>query len=109
VLTCPIIADRWNSGAGGLEPNHDLAKPDWASAAIILFLGRVHLAYTFFSHKFSPAERQLETAMKQVPPRISREMTIWKAWIGFHVSHSIALMLFGLIYGYLVLRIARYA
>jgi len=73
-----------------------------ACAAIILFLGSVHLAYTFFTHKFSPADAQLETAMKQVPPRISREMTMWKAWIGFHASHSIALILFGLTYGYLV-------
>ena len=39
--------------------------------------------------------------MKQVAPRISGEMTMWKAWISFHVSHSIGLMLFGLIFGYL--------
>lgn len=71
------------------------------SAAIILFLGSVHLTYTFFTHKFSPSEGQLETAMKQVAPRISGEMTMWKAWISFHVSHSIGLMLFGLIFGYL--------
>jgi hypothetical protein len=28
-------------------------------------------------------------------------MTMWKAWVGFHISHSLGLMLFGLIYGYL--------
>ena len=33
--------------------------------------------------------------MKKVAPRISGDMTMWKAWIGFHVSHSIGLMLFG--------------
>lgn len=72
-------------------------------SAIMLFLGSVHLAYTFFTHKFNPIEGQLEAAMKQVVPRISRQMTMWKAWIGFHVSHSTGLMLFGLIYGYLAL------
>lgn len=72
-----------------------------ACAAISLFLGSLHLAYTFFTHKFNPTENQLEIAMKQVPLRISREMTMWNAWIGFHVSHSIALMLFALVYGYL--------
>ena len=72
-----------------------------ACAAVILFLGNVHLAYTFFTHKFSPSQGQLETTMKQVAPRISGEMTMWKAWIGFNVSHSMGLMLFGLIYGYL--------
>jgi hypothetical protein len=70
-------------------------------AAIILFLGSVHLAYTFFTRKFSPVEGQVEMGMKQVAPRISSDMTMWKAWIGFHVSHSMGLMLFGLIYGYL--------
>jgi hypothetical protein len=63
-----------------------------ACTAIILFLASVHLAYTFFTHKFSPTEGQLETAMKQVAPRISTGMTMWKAWIGFHVSHSMGLM-----------------
>lgn len=72
-----------------------------ACAAIILFLASVHLVYTFFTHKFSPTDGQLEAAMKQIAPRISSEMTMWKAWIGFHVSHSVGLMLFGLIYGYL--------
>jgi hypothetical protein len=33
----------------------------------------VHLAYTFLTHRFSPTEKQLETAMKQVAPRISGE------------------------------------
>ena len=72
-----------------------------ACATIILFLGSVHLAYTFFTHKFSPSQGQLESAMKQVAPRVSSDMTMWKAWIGFHLSHSMGLMLFGLIYGYL--------
>ena len=72
-----------------------------ACAAIILFLGSVHLAYTFFTQKFSPTEGQLETAMKRVAPRISSNTTMWKAWVGFHISHSLGLMLFGLIYGYL--------
>lgn len=39
--------------------------------------------------------------MKQAAPRISSDMTMWKAWISFHVSHSMGLMLFGLVCGYL--------
>jgi hypothetical protein len=73
-----------------------------ACAAIFLYLGSVHLEYTFFTHKFSPREEQLETAMKQVAPRISSETTMWKAWVGFHISHSMGALLFGLVYGYLV-------
>ena len=41
-----------------------------ACAAIVLFLGGMHLAYTFFTHKFSPTEGQAETAMKQAAPLI---------------------------------------
>ena len=73
-----------------------------SSAVILLYLGSVHLAYTLLSHQFSPADRQLETSMKQVAPRISGEMTMWKAWVGFNLSHSMGLLLFGLIYGYMV-------
>src|SRR5262245_28612922 len=72
-------------------------------AAIILFLGGVHLAYTFFTHKFSPTEPELEAAMRQVAPRISSETTRWKTWIGVHISHSMGLLLFGLLHGYLAL------
>jgi hypothetical protein len=66
------------------------------SAGMILFLGSVHLSYTFLTHKFSPTEKQLETAMKQVAPRFSGETTMWRVWIGIHFSHSMGLMLFGL-------------
>src|SRR5215469_5209651 len=73
------------------------------SAAIILFLGSVHLAYTMFTQKFSPTDGQLEIAMKHTGVVISGQTTMWNAWIGFHFSHSIGLILFGLMYGYLVI------
>jgi hypothetical protein len=72
-----------------------------SSAAIILFFGGLHLAYTFFTDQLTPVEGQLETAMKHVRPRISGGTTMWKVWVGFNISHSMGLMLFGLIYGYM--------
>jgi hypothetical protein len=72
-----------------------------ASAAIILFFGSMHLELTFFTDQLTPIEGQMETAMKHVAPRISSGTTMWRAWVGFNVSHSMGLMLFGLIYGYL--------
>ena len=72
-----------------------------ACAAIILFFGSMHLAYTFFTDELTPVEGPMETAMKHVALRISSDTTMWKAWVGFNVSHSMGLMLFGLIYGYL--------
>jgi len=72
-----------------------------ACAAIILYFGSTHLAYTFLTDELTPVDGQLAMAMKHVAPRISSETTMWKVWVGFNVSHSMGLMLFGLIYGYL--------
>lgn len=38
--------------------------------------------------------------MKTDPPFITRETTIWRAWIGFNASHSFCLIFFGTVYGY---------
>lgn len=74
-----------------------------ASAAITLFLGAVHLQYTAFTHTLNPVEGQLETAMRRTPMRISAQTTMWNAWLGFNFSHSLGLILFGLVFGYLVI------
>jgi len=68
---------------------------------IVFVLGAIHLIYTFASTKFSPRDAALEARLKEVSPVISKETTMWKAWIGFNASHSLGAMLFGLIYGYL--------
>jgi hypothetical protein len=39
----------------------------------------------------------------EVSPIITRETTMWTAWIGFNASHSYGAILFGLVYGYLAL------
>jgi hypothetical protein len=74
-----------------------------ASAAIILLLGLIHLLYTFRGGKLHPRDADLETRMKEISPVISRETTMWKAWVGFNASHAYGAILFGLVYGYLAL------
>ena len=74
-----------------------------ASAAIILLLGVVHLFYTFHGAKLHPRDAALKSRMKEVSPVLTRETTMWKAWIGFNASHSYGAILFGLVYGYLAL------
>ena len=71
------------------------------SAGIILALGVVHLIYTFCGNKLTPRDTALANAMREVSPVISRQTTMWKAWVSFNASHSLGAMLFGLIYGYL--------
>lgn len=74
-----------------------------ASAAVILLLGLVHLLFTFRGPAFLPRDRALKARMEEAVPVISRETTMWKAWIGFNASHSAGAILFGLVYAYLAL------
>lgn len=73
------------------------------SAAIILLLGFIHLLYTFYGPKLLPRDPELQTRMQQVSPVITSQTTMWKTWVGFNASHSLGLILFGTVYGYLAL------
>lgn len=74
-----------------------------SSAAIILMLGVIHLVYTFWGSKLRPRDPALQAAMAQVHLGITRETTMWRAWVGFNASHSMGAILFGLIYAFLAL------
>lgn len=74
-----------------------------ASAGVLLLFGTAHLVFTFHGPKFDPRDPQLKVLMQQVSPVISRDTTMWKAWIGFNASHSYGAMLYGAVYGYLAL------
>jgi hypothetical protein len=41
--------------------------------------------------------------MSQISPVITKETTMWRAWVGFNASHSMGAILFGLIYGFLAI------
>jgi len=73
------------------------------SAAIVFTLGTLHLLYTFRGPKLTPRDPALRAQMEQVSPVITRQTTMWRAWIGFNATHSMGAMLFGLIYGYLAI------
>jgi hypothetical protein len=73
------------------------------SASIIFTLGVVHLAYTFWGAKLTPRDPALEISMSQIAPVITKETTMLRAWVGFNASHSMGLILFGLVFGYLAL------
>ena len=74
-----------------------------ASASIVFILGTIHLVYTFASNRFLPRDASLAEQMKRVAPVISKQTTMWRAWIGFNASHSLGAMLFGVVYGYLAI------
>jgi hypothetical protein len=74
-----------------------------ASAAIVLLLGLIHLMYTFRGPMLLPRDPELRTRMQEVSPVITRQTTMWRAWVGFNASHGFGAVLFGAVYGYLSL------
>ncbi len=71
------------------------------SALVVLALGMLHLVYTFSGPLLTPRDPALRARMEEVHPVITRQTTMWRAWVGFNASHSMGAILFGLVYGYL--------
>ena len=67
-------------------------------ASIFGILGLVHLIYTFFTDKFDPFNSDVMVAMKSTSPILTKETTVWRAWVGFNASHSLGAILFAAIY-----------
>ncbi len=75
-----------------------LANYLWILGSLImLILGSIHLYYTFFTNKFFPIKNTLLGEMKEETIFLTKETTIWKAWIGFNASHSIGAIYIGII------------
>jgi len=73
------------------------------SAGIVLLFGSIHLLYTLHGNKLHPRDPAVMAVMQQTHPVITRQTTMWRANHGFNITHSMGLMLFGLVYGYLAL------
>jgi hypothetical protein len=72
-----------------------------ASAAIMLMLGFFHLFYTFQGPNLQPRDPDLTARMQAATAVITRETTMWRIWIGINATHSLGLIMFGALYGYL--------
>ena len=53
-------------------------------ASIFGILGLVHLIYTFYTNKFDARKSSVTDAMKKTSPVLTKETTIWDAWVGFN-------------------------
>ena len=74
-----------------------------ASAAVLGTLGCIHLLYTYHGNKLDPRDPTVRAAMERVNPVITRQTTVWRATKGFNASHSLGIIAFALVYGYLAL------
>lgn len=77
------------------------------SASIVLALGTIHLVYTFVGPRLTPRDPTVRQRMTEAPLVITTETTMWKAWVGFNVTHSMGAILFGLLYAYLAIQHGR--
>ena len=67
-------------------------------ASIFGILGTVHLLYTFFTNKFEAYDSTVTEAMKGTSPILTKETSVWNAWVGFNASHSLGAMLVAAVY-----------
>ena len=72
-----------------------------ASAGVTLVLGSLHLLYTHTRTQLVPRDPAVQQAMAATHMGITRETTVWQAWVGFNASHSAGILLFSLVFGYL--------
>lgn len=75
-----------------------------AACALLLVFGLAHLLYTYSGDKLRPRDLSLESHMRDTHMHITRQTSVWRAWIGFNASHSLGIILFSVLYGWLAWR-----
>jgi len=68
----------------------------FAGALPLVLLGLVHLVFTLRDQKepqyIVPRNADLIESMKAERLKLTKETDMWRAWLGFNVSHSIAVL-----------------
>jgi hypothetical protein len=76
-------------------------------AALFTLLGVAHGVLTLrdlsVPRSFTPTDDNVRRAMVEAPLRLAPRTTIWNAWLGFNLSHSLGLVVFGTLLGALAL------
>jgi hypothetical protein len=67
-------------------------------ASVFGLFGFIHLFYTFITNKFHAYDPVVTRAMKDTSPVITKETTIWRAWVGFNASHSLGMIYIAALY-----------
>ena len=67
-----------------------------------ILLGAIHIIYTLIDiktpRKLVPFDDKVRILMQKSTPKLTRQTTMWRAWVGFNISHGIGVLFFGLIY-----------
>jgi hypothetical protein len=67
-------------------------------ASIFGLLGLAHLLFTFFTNKFNAFNPDVTESMKGTSPVLTKETTMWDAWVGFNASHSLGAIFIAAVY-----------
>ena len=78
---------RISSGVAGVVAAAAIAL--LGGCSIFAGLGIIHAVYTFTTNKFDARDAGLNEAMKRISPVPTKEISMWKAWVGFNASHSL--------------------
>jgi len=77
-------------------------------SSISVLLGAVHgvLTLTDLGHprSFTPVDATLRIAMQQSSIALHPRINLWQAWLGFNLSHSLGLLMFGGAFLYIGIR-----
>jgi hypothetical protein len=74
-----------------------IAKYLWIAGSLpFIILGSIHLLYTFFTKKFFSRDEIVNKWMETSSPVLTKQTSMWKAWIGFNASHSTGAIYIGL-------------
>jgi hypothetical protein len=69
------------------------------AASMFLLMGALHGVLTLRDLRspqtFTPPDPALREAMQQSSLRLHRSINLWSAWLGFNLTHSLGLVLFG--------------
>ena len=67
-----------------------------------LLLGGLHFVYSLMDtvtpRKIVPRDRALIPQMEASALRITAETNVWRAWLGFNLSHGLGVFFFGFVY-----------
>jgi 4-amino-4-deoxy-L-arabinose transferase-like glycosyltransferase len=64
---------------------------------IFVLLGCIHWISVLYTNKFEPEDNAILDLMKNNNSRITNQTSIWNGLTGFHISHSLGLIIFGIL------------
>jgi hypothetical protein len=77
-------------------------------SSIFVLLGAAHGVLTLMDlsnpRNFTPPDATLRTAMQQSTIALHPKINLWRAWLGFNLSHSLGLLMFGGAFLYIGIR-----